>query len=261
MHYTIGNMAKPTVTAIYWNVWYYSQDGRLDDGTKLTKRLERLISSCSPDVIGLNEVVINRHDKSSPVMGFLKEKRYHCYFAEFSPINDNWAVGNLRATKQKPLQVSEHILGADSQAARRGYPGCNVKAISADLKHGPITITIMLNYMCSLYPYDWGVHHKHRKKYESVVGKISNRNLIIGGDFNETKYMLPWLRLPKYLKRKTGSLTNPTWRLNGKKAHLVFANYDNVVYREDGHLSLRSFKVLQRSPSDHSPLLAVFDIK
>jgi endonuclease/exonuclease/phosphatase family metal-dependent hydrolase len=254
-------MTKESLTIIFWNSWYYVQNGKLDHGQKLLARLDRLITEHSPDIFGLNEVVVNRHDKSSPVISFLKKNRYHCYFAEFSPIDENWAVGNLMATKQKPLHISDHILGADSQAARRGYPGHSVKAISADLKCGQIIITVVLNYMCSLYPYDWSTHYKHRKNYEGLVDKIANQNLIIGGDFNETKYMLPWLHLPKYLKRKTGSLINPTWRLNGKKAHLAFANYDNVVYREDGGLRLRSFKVLQRTPSDHSPLLAVFDIK
>ena len=254
-------MAKETITAIFWNTWFYVQNGRRDNGTELVKRLADLIYQHNPDVFGLNEVVVNRHDKSSPVISFLEKQKYHCYFANFSPVDDNWAVGNLLAAKYKPLHVSEHILGADSQAARRGYPGCSVKAISADLEYGPTTVTIVLNYMCSLYPYDWAIHYEHRKNYERLVGKITNRNLIIGGDFNETKYMLPWLRLPKHLKRKTGSLTNPTWRLNGKRAHLAFANYDNVVYCEDGSLKLKSFNVLHRTPSDHSPLLAVFEIK
>ena len=260
-HYNVCNMPNRSFTTVFWNVWFYAQDGRRDNGTKLLSRLEELIKSHDPDVFGLNEVLVNRHDGSSPVIEFLKRHEYYCHFAPFSPTDANWMVGNLMATRKKPVKISDHVLGNDAQAARRGFTNCTIKAISVDLKYGPITITAIVNYLCSLYPLDWTTHIKHRKNYEKVVNSVNNKNLIIGGDFNETKYMLPWLRLPNEFKRKTGSLINPTWRLNGKRSQIGFANYDNVVYRESGNLKLKSFKVLPRSPSDHSPLLAIFEIE
>ncbi len=250
-----------TLTIIFWNTWFHVQNGQRDNGQQLLRRLGYLIQEHEPDVLGLNEVLVSRHDGSSPVIDYLKSNGYFCHFAVISSIDADWLVGNLFASKNKPVSITEHVLGIDTQARRRGYDNCDVKAIQGTIRIGDASITILVNYLCSLLPADWGTHIAHRRNYEKLVGSIKNKNLIVGGDFNETKYMLPWLRLPRHLQRKTGTLFNPTWRLNGQKKYLAFANYDNMLYRKDGQLKLHTFKVLNRQPSDHAPLLAVFEVQ
>lgn len=251
---------KKEITTIFWNVWFNMQNGRYDNGELLRLRLKKLIDTYDPDAFGLNEVLVDRHTGLSRLKKFLEHRGYNCYFAEISPTDDKWLVGSLLATKDKPLKISKHPLGPDTQAARRGFKGCTVKALEADLQYGDFRVTLLLVYMSSLLPADWGTHILHRKKFDSLLKSINNNNLIIGGDFNETKYMLPWLMLPKHLKRRTGTWLNPTWRLQAKKRYLGFANYDNIIYCDEANLKLKEFRVLDRAPSDHAPLLAIFKI-
>lgn len=255
-------MSSRTITVIFWNVWERSQNGIHGDSTKLCNRLDDLIEQYNPDVFGFNEILVNRDTGSSPVLDHLKQQGYQIHFAPCSPMSSKWMIGNAFVSKQKPLKTIEHILGKDTQASRqRGYKGHYVKAIEAHVKVGDETISIIVNYLSSLLPLDWATHIKHRRAFEGILKTLEHKSVIAGGDFNETKYMLPWLRLPKHLKRKTGTLHNPTWRLNGQKRQVAFANYDNLVYSVDSVLRLRTFKVLPRQPSDHSPLLGVFEAR
>ena len=112
----------------------------------------------------------------------------------------------------------------------------------------------------SISPLDWAAHRKHRRSYEQMVSGLWDQNSIIGGDFNEPKYLLPWLRVPHYLEHRTGSLCNPTWRWNGSARMLASANYGHLLWTNDGDLTLREFKVLPRQPSDHAPLLGIFEV-
>lgn len=253
-------MKKEGLTIVFWNVWFYTQNGRRDNGHKLTERLEALITEYKPAVFGLNEVLVRRSDNYSQVIDFLAGHGYSCHFAPISPTDDEWLVGNLLASKLKPQSITDHVLGPDTQAMRRGFPDCTVKAIKAEFVINKTAITVVVNYLCSLLPVDWGTHLVHRKHYEQLLASFNTKNLVVGGDFNETKYMLPWLKLPSHLKRKTGTALNPTWRLNGQKRYLAFANYDHVLYSHRGNLRLQTFQVLDRQPSDHAPMLAVFEV-
>jgi endonuclease/exonuclease/phosphatase family metal-dependent hydrolase len=250
-------MQNDLLSVIFWNVWYWSQDGKFDSGQALCRRLGELIDEYDVSAFGLNEVAWEPNGWC-PVVEYLTRRGYHCHFAPFSTLEDNWEVGNLLATKQPPLEVKEHLLGPDTQAERRGYPGQTVKAIEGKLSHGEREYTVWVNYFSSLIPRDWRTHLTHRRQYELLIQEIADPNLIIGGDFNETKYMLPWLRLPAHLTARTGTFSNPTWRWDGKRRRLLRANYDHLVFRNDGQLQLKTFEVLDRHPSDHAPLLAQF---
>lgn len=251
-------MPNELLTVVFWNVWCWSQDGKYGDGSELCKRLGQLIDTYDVEVFGLNEVAAAQNGHC-PVVEYLTQRGYHCYFAPFSTLSDNWEVGNLLATKVKPFEVKEHLLGPDTQAERRGYPGQTVKALEGIFKQrSGQAYMVWVNYFSSLVPKDWGTHIAHRRQYEALIADITEPNLIIGGDFNETKYMLPWLRLPENLTSRTGTFRNPTWRWGGKRRRLLRANYDHLIYRNDGNLRLEHFAVLNRRPSDHAPLLAQF---
>ena len=254
-------MAKPQLTIIFWNIWERVQSGRRDDGSKLQARFDQLIKTYDPDVFGFNEVLVDRKSNASPVLDYFKKRGYKTHFVPFSPISEQWMIGSAIISKQKPTKILEHILGPDTQADKeRGYKGYHVSALEAHLKVGTEDVAVVVNYLAALAPLNWATHIKHRKSYEKMLDTIAHKSVVIGGDFNETKYMLPWLRMPRHLKRHTGSLRNPTWRWNGRRRSIAAANYDNIVWTKHSKLHLKTFKVLPRHPSDHSPLLGVFII-
>lgn len=256
-------MADKELTVVFWNIWERVQSGRHDDGTKLRRKFDHLIETYDPDAFGLNEVLVDMHTGESPILDYFRERGYYVYYSPFSPMSEPWMTGNAFISKRKPKHVGDHILGADYQAERlRGHKGYFVKAMEARLGVGSQEVTIIVNYLQALLPADWGIHIKHRRAYEKILSGIDyHKNIIVGGDFNETKYMLPWLRMPKHLHRRTGNLRNPTWRWDGQRRKIALANYDHIVWTKHSNLRLKKFEVLPRHPSDHAPLLGVFIIK
>jgi len=254
-------MANAELTIIFWNLWERAQSGRRDDGTKLKQALDRLVDTYDSDIFGLNEVLVDRQTGESPILDHLKSRGYHTHFAPFSPMSDKWMIGSAFVAKHKAHKILDHKLGPDTQADKqRGYPGHHVKAIEAHMKLGGEDVTIVVNYLAALVPLNWLTHVTHRGAYEKVLGAIEHQNIIVGGDFNETKYMLPWLRMPKYLHHRTGSLHNPTWRWDGQRRKVAQANYDHMVWTKQSNLQLKRFEVLPRHPSDHAPLLGIFEV-
>lgn len=251
---------KSVFSIIYWNVWLATQDGTKGDSDELLKVLGDIIDEHSPDAFGLNEVLVDAKTGVSPILDHLTNLGYETYFCLFSPHNEQWLIGSAFASKRKPIKIKEHILGNDSLAEQRGYKGYSVRLIEANIILDGTEITVMTNYLMALFPRSWTAHVSHRRSYEKIVNNTKNKYLIIGGDFNEPKYSLPWLRLNHNYKRLTGSFFNPTWRWNGKKERLIRANYDNIVYRKNEDVLLKDFRVLDRKPSDHAPLLAIFAI-
>jgi endonuclease/exonuclease/phosphatase (EEP) superfamily protein YafD len=255
-------VTRPTITVIFWNIWEQVQSGQRDDGAKLLARFDRLIEHHDPDVFGLNEVLVNRKTKASPVLDYFKKRGYYTHFAAFSPMSETWMIGSAFISKQKPAKITDHELGPDTQARKtRGYHGYHVKAIEAHLTYDTEDVAIVVNYLAALFFMNWSTHVTHRKSYEKVLDAVEHRNIIVGGDFNETKYMAPWLRVPAHLEHRTGSLRNPTWRWNGQKRRIAQANYDKMLWTTNGSLRLKTFKILSRQPSDHSPLLGVFTVR
>ncbi len=236
------------------------QNGQRDDGKQLINKLTLLINIYKPEFFGLNEVLINTKTQESPVISFLENNGYNVHFTPFSPLSKVWMIGSLLASKQQPLSIREHIQGPDTQAARRGYKGFSVKTIEGKFKFDGEDLYVVVNYLGNLIPLDWGTHITHRRNFNRFLKTIGSKNIIIGGDFNEPKYMWTWLGLNKRLKRKTGNLWNPTWRLNGKLRNIFFANYDYILYSSK-NLSLTNFNVADRQPSDHAPIVGEFTFK
>lgn len=254
-------MPKNQLTVIFWNVWAWSQDGRRGDGSQLRNAIDELIKKYDPDIFGFNEILVDMNTGKSPVLDHMKTKGYFVHHSPFSPMTKPWMTGNAYVSKRKPTHITDHILGKDYQAERfRGHKDCYVKAIEAHTKVAGQDIAIIVPYLQALMPRDWGVHIKHRRAYEKVMADVPHQNLIIGGDFNETKYMLPWLRLPKHLGRRTGTFRKPTWRWDGQRRKVARANYDHLVWNKDSNLRLKHFEVLPSYPSDHTPLLGVFEV-
>ena len=46
----------------------------------------------------------------------------------------------------------------------------------------------------------------------------------------------------------------------GGKIPFLQANYDNIFWTKCGNLHLEEFKILDRNPSDHTPLIARFTV-
>jgi endonuclease/exonuclease/phosphatase (EEP) superfamily protein YafD len=254
-------MAKTGYTIIYWNTWFEMQDGSRGDGTSINQRLGKLIVEYSPDAFGLNEVFANTKTGESPLLEFLKKAGYNTHFCEFGQTANGWSVGSALATRQKLKRVVNHQYGPNTQSRRRLFKNHASRLIEGRVDIGGTEITILVNHFCALNPVDFRTHIRQRRGYRQIITNINSKNLIIGGDYNETKYMLSWPRTPKSLERKTGNLRQPTWRFNGKRRYLVMANLDNIFYLTTGRLNLQGFQVLDRWPSDHSPLLARFEIR
>lgn len=244
---------------IFWNIWSESQltEPRL---TVLCRRFDELIDGYAPDVFGLNEVAMNHATGRSRVLDYFRDRGYEVHFSPHGPDRSNLLMGSALVSRQKPVRVTEPVLGPDATATSRGFPGYNITAIDADL---PIasgsSVRVVVNYWAHLMPYNWRSHNVHTQALQQHLAEAAaHPRTIIGGDFNELKRMRAISRLSGIYHRATGSFLEPTWRWRGRRRFLVQANYDNVLWSRGPELRLREFKVLSRMPSDHAPLMAHF---
>ncbi len=251
---------QPNFTAIFWNTWFDLQDGTRDDGELVTKRLQELINNHNPDVFGLNEVYFKSDQDQSLIVELLKSNGYHTHFATQTVGDKGQIIGNLFASKHVPLGVTKHTFGQNARSHIAWYKTYTPQLVEAKLLINGKEITIAVVHLCVIVPSDIITHIRHRLSYNRLISRLDHTNLIIGGDFNELKYMPPWLHLPSGFRRLTGSLLNQTWLLNGKQSSLLRGNMDNIIYSTKGSIGLASFEVLDRTPSDHTPLLAKFRI-
>lgn len=253
-------MSKRSFSIVYWNLWLEMQNGKRDTGRRLTEKLNFLVNKYEPEFIGLNELVIDAKTGRSCVKEHLEKLGYNLHFTPFSNISDDLVVGNALAYRPKPRNIAEHVLGPDTQAQRRGYPDQTVSLIHGEFAIADKPVSIIVNYLGNLIPLDWGTHATHRRNFNKYLSNLNSGNVIIGGDFNEPKYLWPWLKLPGHYRRLTGGIFSPTWRLLGRKSLLIAANYDYILYDKSQDLRMVRYEVLDRSPSDHSPLYARFEI-
>lgn len=251
---------QDTFTTIFWNTWFEMQDGTRGDGTLVAKRLQELIDTYNPDVFGLNEVYFRTSQDRSLLVTVLVENGYHTHFAMQTVGDKDQVIGNLFASRQKPISVTDHAFGGNAKSHISWYKEYSPRLIEAKLRINGEVVTVIVVHLCVLVPSDILTHIRHRRSYDQMIDTLDSKNLVIGGDFNELKYMPPWLHLPSRFKRKTGTLYNPTLLLNGKRSGLLRGNVDNVVYSTDGSIRLANFEVLDRAPSDHAPLLARFRV-
>jgi endonuclease/exonuclease/phosphatase family metal-dependent hydrolase len=251
-------VAKP-FTALFWNVWVESQQApaRLQ---LLKNRFDQIITAYAPDVLGLNEVLADQNG-DSPLLKHLAEQGYHTNFAPFSPENNGRLSGSALVSRIQPTELTYHDLGPDKYGAIRGFPGNTVKLIHARLPHGDRQVNIVVNYLAHLVPWNWPAHLKHHKAFRGIMRLPGLETAtIIGGDFNQLKFMPRMWGAKSLYHRATGTLLHPTWKLAAGKIPFIQANYDNIFWTKCGTLTLEEFRMLERHPSDHTPLIARFKV-
>lgn len=248
------------LSIIFWNTWFEAQCGWKGDGIKIAERLDDLITTHSPQILCLNEVYIDRQGNSK-ILDVLKKRGYVFRQAKIYEIKINIDVYNVIAYKNIPvLKIVDHSVKTKKKPSDRLYQDYMGKVSDMKFSFNEVEVQLVHLHLCALFPKDWGAHIQQRREYNKIISKIRSRNMIIGGDFNETKYMLPWLHLGGKSRRLTGGLFNPTWKLNPNGFSALIANYDHIVYPVNEDLRLHSFEILERQPSDHTPLLVKFDI-
>lgn len=251
-------MGKPFST-LFWNVWVESQIAE----TKLRlieARLDDIIAEHNPDVLGLNEVLADK-DGRSPLLQHLESKGYQTFFAPFSPERNGQFCGSAFVSRTKPAAIAYHELGPDNYGAIRGFPGHTIKLIQAKLPHGKGHVNVVVNYLAHLVPWNWAAHITHHKAFRKLMRAPElQAGTIIGGDFNQLKFMAHMWGAKSLYHRATGTLLHPTWKFLGK-IPVIQANYDNIFWTKCGTVKLEHFKVLDRHPSDHTPLIARFNVE
>lgn len=255
----IMHIPKP-FTALFWNVWVESQV--TDTKLKLLQaRLDDIIAVHAPDAFGLNEVMADANGKSE-LLEHLEKQGYHTFFAPFSPESNGMFCGSALVSKTKPVSVAQHELGPDRYGAIRGFPGHTIKLIQAKLPHGKQHVNVVVNYLAHLVPWNWPAHITHHKAFRKLMqANELQTGTIIGGDFNQFKFMPRMWGAKSLYHRATGTFFHPTWKLMGGKIPIIQANYDNVFWTKCGTVNLQEFKILDRHPSDHTPLVARFHVK
>jgi endonuclease/exonuclease/phosphatase family metal-dependent hydrolase len=253
-------MGKATTpfTALYWNVWVESQltARRL---ALLTNRFDAIVKAHRPDAFGLNEVIVNSNGES-PLLKHLEAKGYHTFFAPFSPEKNGHISGSALVSRMPPSDIEFHELGPDKYGAVRGFPGHTIKLIRARVPHGKHQVNIVVNYLAHLVPWNWMAHAAHHKAFRTVMRLPDLQSAtIIGGDFNQFKFMPRMWGAKSLYHRATGTILHPTWKLIGK-IPIIQANYDNIFWTKCGQIELDEFKMLERWPSDHTPLVARFTL-
>lgn len=251
----------PEFSVIFWNVWHDNQLEPLRFN-QLRSRLQELIDTYQPNVLGLNEVLVGREDGTSKLIDFLNESGYKTQHAPFGPRNEHYFSGSVLASRNAITDLTIHELGEDNYAARLGHKGHTFKLITASIAvPGGGTIRIGVNHLAHLVPYNWPSHMRHHRTLRTITSKPELQSTtILGGDFNQFKFMPRLSGISDVFHRATGSFFNPTWRLWGKPGMLIRANYDNIMWSKRGRLRLREFKVLPRYPSDHAPLFGKFTV-
>lgn len=253
----MGARTKP-FTALFWNVWVESQfaEHKLQ---LLRARLDNIVAAHQPDAFGLNEVLADK-DGHSPLLKHLEAQGYRTFFAPFSPERNGLYSGSALVSRVTPTSITYHELGPDKYAAIRGFPGHTVKLIQARLPHGKQHVNMVVNYLAHLVPWNWPTHLKHHKAFRAIIRAAElQQRTIIGGDFNQLKFMPRMWGAKSLYHRATGNLFHPTWKLIGK-IPVIQANYDNIFWTKCGTLNLQEFKILDRNPSDHTPLVAKFNV-
>lgn len=252
-------MAHDPFTALFWNVWVESQQTARKLQI-LKNRFDTIIDAYHPHSFGLNEVLADKNG-NSPLLKHLESKGYYTVFAPFSPEKNGHFSGSALATRTKPSLLQFHELGPDIYGKVRGFPGHTIKLIQAQVQHGSQHVNVIVNYLAHLVPWNWKAHIGHHKAFRTVMELPELQSTtIIGGDFNQFKFMPRMWGAKSIYHRATGTLLHPTWKLGGK-IPIIQANYDNIFWTKCGTVQLNEFKVLERHPSDHAPLIAQFTLQ
>jgi len=255
----MGSGKNQSFSTLFWNIW---ADSQFNDRKSriLHERIDDIIHHHRPNAIGLNEVVTDASGEA-PILKHLEKLGYKTFFAPFSPEKNGHFSGSAFASLEDPTEIRYRALGPDKFGAWRGHPGHTVKLIQAKIPHHGQHINVVVNYLAHLVPYNWTTHIKHHRTFRKLMkAPALQKATIIGGDFNQFKFMPRLWKAKQHYHRATGNLLHPTWKWLGK-APIIQANYDNIFWTKCGKLRLEEFRVLDRHPSDHTPLMAKFTLE
>lgn len=253
------------ISVLFWNIWLNNQLKGSQNSQELLEGFKSIVETYQPDCIGLNEVLKNKDEQFPFVVKFLEQLGYkHTHFAPASPLSDEWTIGVAVCSKYPLGKTSNIELGKDIWANYRGYPNETVKAIATKIRvSGTQELNLITAHIILLRPSTLKEHYKQSKALTNVLKKPAYlQNTIIGGDFNEPKFM------PKSFKSRnkathhhqTGTFLNPTWKYDASNKTLIRANLDRLFWSKEGSLELLKFEVVDTNISDHKPIYAVFDL-
>jgi endonuclease/exonuclease/phosphatase (EEP) superfamily protein YafD len=155
-------------------------------------------------------------------------------------------------------------LGENRLARRQEYMGRSVKAITTKLVlPNNKKVGLVVAHPLCLFPRNLLVHYQATYNLRRLLRTDEfSKDTIIGGDFNEPSFMPRSFKntTSKILNFKTGSIAQPTWRLNASHRTLIRANLDQLYWTKKGSLQLTGFEIIDSGISDHKPLLATFEV-
>jgi len=259
------------LTVVFWNIWFDSQVNGDERSSKLLLELDNLVNTHNPDVIGLNEAVRRSTSPEPFVLEHLKKHGYkYSHFAGASFTTKDWGAGKdwefgAALVSRYPIENIENIvLGKDTFAARRGTPEDTIKAIGASIRlTGSKKVSVIVAHPYLLRFGALRTHWLHQKALRTAVKKDQYQPVILGGDFNEPN-ILPGNFTHREKSRfyhRSGTYRNPTWRLNASRKTPLRFSLDKIFWTKGSNIELQDFKILRTDISDHSPLLARFEIK
>jgi endonuclease/exonuclease/phosphatase family metal-dependent hydrolase len=252
-----------TFSILFWNVWYTNQTGSDEKLARLLQELKRLNDLYQPDCIALNEVVNPSKNKLPPVVEYLRELGYsYNHYSKMAHISDYWMSGVVLSSRLKLKDQKSHIISKNGSAARYGYPDIDKEIISAAiaLPDGPDMKIIVAHPSATIDSVKQ--HVVGMRSLEKLIRSESfTQNTLLLGDMNEWRFIPGSFssRMQDVMHAKTGSMTNPTWRYKAHRFTPLRLNLDYVYWSKRSDISLKNFKLLSSTVSDHQPLLAVFE--
>jgi len=253
-----------TFSIFFWNIWYRNQvQGDIRYG-RLLSELKRLTDQHTPDFIAFNEVVRPSQAQLAPVVEYVQKLGYsysHC--ANMAQLDNYWMSGVTLCSRFKLRQKKNIIISKNGYAAKRGHPGLNKEAISAEVtlpKNRGLTVIVAHppDTFHALNDHRVGMRSLDRLAHSETYGK----NTILIGDMNEWRLMPGAFRhkVVDVMHSRTGSILRPTWRYDAHRFAPLRLNLDYVYWNRQSDFVLKDFKVLASDVSDHRPLLASFEL-
>lgn len=247
-------------SVLFWNMWFELQNGKRGDGTRIFTYLEELLREHQPDVLGLNEIYRVNAKTESVIERILHSHGYATYFDYLFVAKDGFVVGNVLAYNIEPKELMTLTFAEDSPATDPIYASYRPTVLRGRFDLGTSQLQVFVPHFCAMATRDHRVHHRQRQAFNILLARVGARNAIIGGDFNEPKLTMRFFGIPDGFKDLSGSLFSPTWHLFGNSRWPLYSNLDHILFDAQNNLKIQKFQVLARGSSDHSPLLARFDV-
>lgn len=248
-------MPNRYLTLSIWNVWDKSPDDKIID------RLEQMIASYDVEVFGLNEIVATKNG-ASPVLKMLRDKGYKVHFVPFGRNRDSLYDGSVLASRLPLKSVKVYDLAKGHINPLFGHHDHTFKLISAQTAIGSTDVTLAIIHQPHLAPSNWAPHIKSWRRLNTIIKQPEfSQVVIIGGDTNLSNFLFKRTNIARQFKQLTDN-NNSSWRYNGN-SNFLKASYDRILYKGSDQTSVmpKELHVLNRQPSDHTPLVAKFELK